>query len=305
VSGLRDPLSKRVVGKNRLIALGLKPSTVPTRFRFMTAPPDAHPAAGYTLTVRRVPDGKPKEVGTTDREGRIVLPPGFADGLVVYRLLAGDIEPLVEFPGMPGETTDERIIKLNPLTQTVTLESRLTALKGEVLDQVAIRKRLEARLKSRFNAEAWDEIKTILTEYHKLRPRSAFVERLEGLREDAKKQQKETKKPVLTRTAQAQLDDAEGLIMQGIDDEIFAAYERGLKEAQELAAAEAKKAAAKKRGPAPALSTVKSPPKAGVASPPVAVQLTPKNRPPALTPAKPAAAAPQEKAKSGGAPKAF
>jgi hypothetical protein len=245
ISSLGDPLSKRVVGKNRLIALGLKPSSVATRFRFVTGPPDNRPAAGYTLTVRRLPDGQRKDVGTTDRDGRIVLPPGFADGLVMFRLLAGGLEPVVEFPSMPGETTIERPIRIRSLPSTVTLESRLNALKDEIVDQVAVRKRLETRLKSRFDAQQYEEVKGLLKEYSILRKRDAYVERLTKMREEAEREQRETKKPVLTRTAQAQVADAEALIMRYIDDEIFAAYERGLKEAQELAQSEAKKAAEK------------------------------------------------------------
>ena len=40
----------------------------------------------------------------TDRSGRIVLHPGFANGLVILRLLAGNVEPMVELPIMPGES---------------------------------------------------------------------------------------------------------------------------------------------------------------------------------------------------------
>jgi hypothetical protein len=240
-SGLRDPLSKRVVGKNRLIALGMKPSAIPTRFRFMTSGPDSQPAAGYTLTVRDFPSGPPHDVGTTDREGRIVLQPGFADGLVVYRLLAGNIEPLVEFPGMPGETPDERVIKINPLLQTVTLETQLNALKDEVVDMVATRARLEARLKARAAGDAWDDVRATLDEFGKLKPRDSFVERLTKLKETAAKQQAELKKPVLTKTAQAQLADTEALIDRYLDDDAFRAYENAWKESRELAKAEAQK----------------------------------------------------------------
>ena len=51
-----------------------------------------------------VPDGQPRELGMTDRAGRIVLKPGFADGLVILRSLAGNVEPMVELPIMPGES---------------------------------------------------------------------------------------------------------------------------------------------------------------------------------------------------------
>ena len=102
-SALRDPFTKRMSRPNSLGALGLKPGTSPLVLRFVTKP-DQTPAAGYMLTARQVPDGQPRELGMTDRSGRIVLKPGFASGLVVLRLLAGNVEPMVELPIMPGES---------------------------------------------------------------------------------------------------------------------------------------------------------------------------------------------------------
>ena len=109
---MRDPLSKRMTRPNSLAALGLKPGNTPLRLRFVTKP-DQLPAAGYTLTARTVPDGQPRDLGMTDRAGRIVLQPGFADGLVILRLLAGTVEPMVELPIMPGESRpDEQPIAI-------------------------------------------------------------------------------------------------------------------------------------------------------------------------------------------------
>lgn len=287
VSSLRDPLSKRVVGRNSLIALGVKPSAVPSRFRFTTNDKEPKPIAGYTLTVRDVPDGPPHEVGTTDRDGRIVVPPGMADGLVIFRLLAGNIEPLVEFPGMPGETEEERVIKVDPKAATVTLETRLNALKDEVVDLVAIRARLEARLKARADGEAWDEVKTLIDEYKKLPPKSGFVDRINQLREEATAQQQATKKAILTKTAQAQIADAESLVTRYLDDDMFQAYENAWKESQQVASTPA----AKPKGPANLGRPSVTPPPSSTPPRPAAVAATPGSAPakPAAPTGKPAA----------------
>jgi hypothetical protein len=278
ISSLRDPLSKRVVGKNALIALGVKPSAVPTRFRFLTNAREApEPVAGYTLTVRDVPDGPPREVGTTDRDGRIVVPPGMAENLVIFRLLAGNIEPLVEFPGMPGETGEERVIKVDPRSATVALETKLNALKDEVIDLVAVRARLEARLKARAEGEAWAEVKSLLDEYKKLPAKSGFVERVTALREAAMAAQQATKKAILTKTAQAQLADAEALVTRYLDDDMFQAYENAWKESQQVAATPAPK-----KGPANFGKPAVPPP----SPPPVVAPAAP--RPAAVAPANPA-----------------
>ena len=139
ISPMSDPLSSRMARPNSLAALGIKPGNSPVKLRFVTKP-DKLPAAGYTLTARRVPDGQPRDLGMTDRSGRIVLQPGFADGLVILRLLAGNVEPMVELPIMPGESRpDEQPIPFDPKPQTVALESQIDSLRDEVVDLVALR----------------------------------------------------------------------------------------------------------------------------------------------------------------------
>ncbi len=225
ISKLRDPLTRMVVGGYKVVAIGTKPTALPTRLRFVTAPPNERPAAGYTLTSRPAPDGPPRIVGTTDREGRIVLEPHFADNLVILRLLAANIEPLDEFPMMPGESVEERTIVINPKADAVTLESRLNSLRDEIVDQVAVRARIEAMIKPRAEAENWEEVRLLLEEFHKLPTRPVFQERFNRLKEEAALKQQKTRMPVLTRTAQGLLADTSALIERYLDDETFLAYE--------------------------------------------------------------------------------
>ncbi len=124
VSGLHDPLSRRIVQPNTLAAVGIKPGNSPLQLRFV-AFKDKSPGAGYTLTARTVPNGTIRDVGMTDRTGRIVLKPGFADGLVVLRLLAGNVEPVAEVPIMPGESSEERTIPFDPKYLSVALEAEV------------------------------------------------------------------------------------------------------------------------------------------------------------------------------------
>ena len=228
---LNDPLSKLVVGRVRVVALGVKPSAIRTRLRFVIGK-EKEPAAGYTLTARRLPDGLLRVVGTTDREGRAALEPGFASGLVSLRLVAGGIEPLTEFPIMPGEQAEERTIVLNDAkADAVALETTLSALRDEIIDQVAIRGRLEARLKSRADALAWDDVKTLLDQSRALATRDAFQARLDVLKADAQARQKQTRVAVLTATATAQLGEVQALADRYLDDDVFRAYDDALKQA--------------------------------------------------------------------------
>jgi hypothetical protein len=243
-SALRDPLTRRVTQKNALVALGSEPAPQPTRLRFQLLP-DRTPAAGYRLTARRLPDGPPREVGTTDRDGRITLesavPGGPLDGLLALRLVAGSVEPLVEFPLMPGESSQERTLPpFDPRGRTVALETQLEALRDGVIDLVALRARLEARLKARCDGEDWDGAEAVLREFAQLPHRDTFAARLAKLKDDASAEQAKTKTAVLTRTAQAQIAELDGLIARYLDDEAFQAYAEAVAKARSPRAGDSK-----------------------------------------------------------------
>jgi hypothetical protein len=225
IRGVGDPLTNRYARKNKLVALGIKPSSTPTRLRFLLKG-DRQPAVGFRLISRRIPPGpKPDDLGMTDREGRIVLPAGFADGLVSLRLMAGNDEPMLDIPVMPGETPDERTIVFEPRPLTLALEARLDALRDAIIDVVAVRSRLESRMKARLDGEDWAGLDATIKEFRKLTAREQFEARLTKIREDGERQESEGKTLVLTRNARAQLDETKGLIDRYLDDELIRSYE--------------------------------------------------------------------------------
>jgi hypothetical protein len=250
-SAYSDPLSKRMARPNSFVAVGLKPGNSPITLRFVTGT-DLAPAAGYTLTARLVPDGQPREIGMTDRAGRIVLKPGFARGLVILRLLAGNVEPIVELPLMPGESADNRPISVDPKVLTVALEAQIDSIRDEVVDLVALRARLESRMKARLEGEDWSALEAELKEFAQLTPHDQFAQRLAQLKDDAAHRQAETKTAILTKTAQAQIADLQAMIDRYLEDETYRAYLEALEKGKGEVAAK-KKAQAKKAATRPAL----------------------------------------------------
>jgi hypothetical protein len=245
VSGLRDPLTRRIAQKSTLLALGSSPGPYPTRLRFLTLL-DKAPAAGYLLTGRELPDGVVRELGTTDREGRIVLPPAESKRVLELRLLAGGVEPVVEFPLMPGESAQERTLPpFDPRGATVALEAQLAALRDAMIDLVALRARLESRLKARLDGEDWPGVDAALQEYGRLPSREAYAAQLAQLKDAAAADQSRTRSAILTRTAQAQVAELEGMIARYLDDDLFRAAADAL--AQARAGAAQKPKAAPKR----------------------------------------------------------
>ncbi len=268
-SALSDPFTRRISRPSSIAAIGIKPGRSPIRLRFTTRP-DGDPAAGYTLTAHLPGHSDSHELGSTDRSGRIVVHPGFGDSLMVLRLIAGRVEPLVEFPIMPGESNDERTIPVDPLPLTIALEARVDALRDQVVDLVALRARLEARMKARLEGEDWDGIEEALKEFQTLTPRDTFVDTLGKLKEEAQKQQAETRRPVLTRTAQAELADLQAMIDRYLDDEMPKAYADAVERGRAAKAAAAKSAS--KRGSAAMRNQASSPPQAARPAPQPAAQ---------------------------------
>jgi hypothetical protein len=250
VSAWHDPLTQRVAQPNTLAALGIKPGNNMLKLRFLNRT-DQVPAAGYTLFARAVPDGLAHELAMTDRGGRIVLRPGFADGLVVLRLVAGSSEPLVEFPMMPGESSEERDILIDPLPLAVGYQVQLDVLRDEIIDLVAQRSRLEKRMEARLQGDDLEGLEQGLKEYVLLPSRDLFADRLGKMKEQAAMQHAKSKSPVLTKNIQARFSELQALIDRYLDNEAFQTYTEALerKRAERSLAAKTK---TNTRGPRPA-----------------------------------------------------
>lgn len=245
VSAFRDPLSQRIARPNTLAALGIKPGDSTLHFRFIDRGTKG-PAAGYTLTERPAPDGPIRNVGMTDRGGRIAVEPGPTRGVVKLRLLAGDSEPLAEFPIMPGESSEEREIPVDPLPLASAYQVRLDALRDQIVDQVALRGRLERLMQSRVEGEDWTGLQELLKQYDLLRSPSTFSESVKKLKDEATKQSYEASKTtVLTRHLQAEFDELQGLIDGYLTNDASQAFAEVL-ESQKKRQAEASQAAQKK-----------------------------------------------------------
>ncbi|MDG3003143.1 hypothetical protein [Paludisphaera mucosa] len=251
LSAFRDPLSQRISRPNTLAALGIKAGDSALHLRFVDKTTKA-PAAGYTLTERPAPDGPVRNVGMTDRSGRILVEPGPTRSVVKLRLLAGDSEPLAEFPIMPGESVEEREIAVDPLPLASRYQVQLDALRDGIVDQVAMRGRLERLMQSRLEGEDWSGLQELLKQYERLPAPASFGDALKKLKEEATKLSYEsTKTTVLTRHLQAQFDELQGLIDGYLGEDASLAFAEALSNKKKEQADA--KAATKKKLEAPPL----------------------------------------------------
>ena len=225
IKGLGDPLTNRFARRNRVVALGIQPARASTRLRFLLKG-DKTPAAGYKLMARAAePEAKPYEVGITDRDGRVELPPDFAEGLVMVRVIAGNDEPMADLPVMPGETRAERAIIIEARPRTLDLEAKLDALRDTIIDVVASRSRLEARMKARLDGNEYAGFDEAMAEFRKLIPRDRLEAQLNQLKTDAEQTQTATRTLILTKNAASQLDEVQALIARYLDDDAVRALE--------------------------------------------------------------------------------
>ncbi len=135
-----------------------------------------------------------------------------------------------EFPLMPGATTVERDVpQFDPKPLAVALETRLESLRDEVIDLVAVRARLEARLKARYDGDDWDGVEAVLKEVAALPNRDGMSAQIAKLKENALKEQTTKKSAVLTKTVQAQFTDLQSLVERYLDDDLVRGYVEGLR----------------------------------------------------------------------------
>lgn len=258
VSAFSDPLSQRIARPNTLAALGMNAGDSTIHLRFIDRTTKGA-AAGYTLTERPAPDGPIRDVGMTDRSGRIDVELGPTRNVVKLRLLAGDSEPLAEFPMMPGESPEEREIPVDPLPLASKYQVQLDALRDQIVDQVALRGRLERLMQSRVEGEDWTGLQQLLKQYDLLPPPPTFTDAVKKLKDEATKLSYESSKTtVLTRHLQAVFDELQGLIDGYLNNDASRAFGEALEahKKQETEAANPQPAASPPAAETPASAPV-------------------------------------------------
>ena len=166
------------------------------------------------------------------------------------RLLAGDSEPLAEFPIMPGESSEEREIPIDPLPLASKYQVQLDALRDQIVDQVALRGRLERLMQSRAEGEDWTGLRELLKQYDLLPPPPTFSEALKKLKDEATKLSYESSKTtVLTRHLQAEFDELQGLIDGYLNNDASRAFAEVLENHKKQEAEAAKSGQKKSTAP--------------------------------------------------------
>ncbi len=226
ISSFRDPVGRKYRQSNKLVALAFNASETPTQLQFSqliqtNGQSVKHPVAGYKVEIHRWPDGEVSSTHLTDREGRLKVDPPVGLEFFGVRLVGGSIEPLLDVPVLAGDQVPSILADTKPLA--VEFEQQLIAFRDEVLDVIARRLILEARLADRTRADDWEKVDQWIKAWKSTPLGSVYTARVADWKIVAQKRQIQEKKAILTPTAQSMLAELEALVSryEGQDIDIF------------------------------------------------------------------------------------
>lgn len=167
-TGLRSPLTARRRGRTEQLALAVHPPDAPTELVLSSRTDSSRRLFGYEV-VGYDPSGKESAVlGQTDRDGKLtVLPAPF--GLRVLVIKSGG-ELLARLPLVPG-VEPVALASVSDDDQRLAVEGYITGLQEEVVDLVARRGTLMARIRAHIAADRLKEAGELLVELRQLATR--------------------------------------------------------------------------------------------------------------------------------------
>lgn len=225
ISSFRDPVGRKYRQTNKLMALAFNPSDTATQLSFnqlvnTNGTPVRHPVAGYKVEIHRWPDGEVMSTHVTDRDGRLKVDPPVGLDFFGVRLVGGAIEPLLDVPVLAGDAVPAILADTKPAA--VEFEQKLIAFRDELLDVIARRLVIEARLADRTKSADWDRVAELLRAWKATPIASTFVNQLADWKVTAQKRQITEKKAIFTQSAQALMAELETLVSryesQEVDD---------------------------------------------------------------------------------------
>jgi len=160
-SGTRRPFSTRRRGRVQQLALAVRTPPAESEVRFYAKHDASQGLAGYEVFRREAADQSSALLGLTNSSGIVVVPPG--PQRVTTLLLRSDGQLLAKLPVVPGAA---KIVEIPIADDTARLraQAELTALREQLIDVVARRNILMARIRDRLTDEQYDAAQQLLKE---------------------------------------------------------------------------------------------------------------------------------------------
>jgi hypothetical protein len=145
-SGNRQPFSTRRQGRVEQLLIALRPDADSSTLQLYSRRNNKKPLVGYEILAKKTGDEEPQHVGHSDITGEVQVKPGKSPVEMLLVKHGGQL--LAKLPVMPGATP---IVKVPLPDDDVRLaaEARLTAMREDLIDIVARRNILMARIRAR------------------------------------------------------------------------------------------------------------------------------------------------------------
>lgn len=175
-SGVRGAIGGRS-GRIERMALRVRPQERGTRMVLQSRGEQPQPLIGYEVLVR-LPASKdqPQLLGLTDQHGEIHLPPGEEPVQMVY--VRHGRTMLARIPVVPG-LVEEQTLSLTNDDLRLAAESYFLAMQNTVMDLVAQREVLAARIRLHIDEQELDDAQKLLGELRSLASRSELLQQVE------------------------------------------------------------------------------------------------------------------------------
>ena len=174
-TGTRRPFGVRRRGRIEHLALAMRKPTGTTRVRFYARHDRSQGLTGYEV-FRREPNAEESQpLGLTDSEGAVEIPPG--ENPVTLLFLRSEGQLLAKVPIVPG-AMDTVEVPVADDTARLRAQASLTSLTEQLIDTVAQRNILIARVRARLAEGKVDEAQELYSDLDSLPGRAQFDQQI-------------------------------------------------------------------------------------------------------------------------------
>jgi len=185
ISGYRNPLGSRGSRRVQRLALAVRPAYAETELTLQTRGETSAPLAGYDVYARRPDEQQSQWVGRSDAAG--VVRVSRADQLWTVLFVTSGQRRLARLPMVPG-AAPQWIVRLDDDRLRLAAEGTVTGLDEQLVDLVALRHVLAARIRRKIEKKALDDAESLHRQFITLDGRDAFIRKLRDRQQQAVRQ---------------------------------------------------------------------------------------------------------------------
>jgi hypothetical protein len=170
-SGSRRPFMARRQSRVEQLAVGVRTDSAPTTLRLHARKDEKKPLVGYEVLAQTAGVETPTQVGLSDNAGRVIVPPGKSHIEMLLVKHGGQL--LAKLPVVPGATSTINV-PLPDDDARLAAEARLAAIREDLIDVVARRNILIARVRQKIKKQDYKGAQELLQTLDDLQGKPQF-----------------------------------------------------------------------------------------------------------------------------------